>query len=366
MRILLLIISCLCILFTTACVDANSQADEPVPPIVTTTTTTSPKNNHPFSVQADTMSHGDRLTLQQTYIKRNKEFSFSAAVEAFDTLYFRRGTTGYANGYVAIDNTKIEVYVYTNTPTPAYSVKHGLSITGTLNVTLSVNAQEYLTVHVQNETDSYTADGIPWVACRGEVIVESQNSTLKNISATWSATDLSKDIWILGDSYLSTLSNLSWPQHISSAGYDDCLYTGYPGATSGAMIKEWKLLLDYETPQYAVWCLGMNDMDQIDEFNINPSWLTSVKSFIKECEARNITPILTTIPNTPDRNNVYKNEYVRNSGYRYIDFAAAVNATEKGSPWTAGMLSSDLVHTTEKGAAALAAQFLEDFPEIKQ
>ncbi|MBQ9963779.1 MAG: SGNH/GDSL hydrolase family protein [Clostridia bacterium] len=363
MRKFLLMIGCLVILLNTACVNQQEPITG-VPSSVITTTTPAQQNIHPFSAKADTLVSGDRLTLQQTYIKRNKEFSFSATVENFDTLYFRRGTTGYANGYVAIDNTKIEVYTYTDTQRQVCSAEHGLSITGHLQVTMSVNSREYLTVHIQNDTASYTTEEIPWGVCRGDIVIESQNSKLTNVSANWSAADLTAEIWILGDSYLSTLSNLRWPYHVLSAGYDACLYSGYPGATSSAMIKEWKHLLEYETPQYAVWCLGMNDPDQVDEFNINPSWQTAVKSFIKECETRNITPVLTTIPNTPDRNHVYKNEYVRNSGYRYIDFAAAVNATDKGSSWSDGMLSPDRVHPAAAGAQALAQQVLHDFPEI--
>ena len=39
--------------------------------------------------------------------------------------------------------------------------------------------------------------------------------------------------------------------------------------------------------------------------------------------------------------NSFKNEVVKASGYKYIDFASAVGATEQGSPWLAGMLSGD-------------------------
>ena len=60
----------------------------------------------------------------------------------------------------------------------------------------------------------------------------------------------------------------------------------------------------------------------------------------------------------------YKNEIIRSSGYRYIDFAKAVNAEAVGSSWYAGMLSTDNVHPTQEGAKALASRFLLDVPEI--
>ena len=75
-------------------------------------------------------------------------------------------------------------------------------------------------------------------------------------------------------------------------------------------------------------------------------------------------PIFCTIPNVPTINNSFKNDIVRNSGYRYIDFAKAVNAEDVGSPWYDGMLSSDGIHPTELGAKALAARFITDFPEV--
>ena len=64
--------------------------------------------------------------------------------------------------------------------------------------------------------------------------------------------------------------------------------------------------------------------------------------------------------------NCFKNEYIRNSGYRYIDFASAVGAVEAKSPWYEGMLSTDNIHPTSAGGKALAEQILMDLPEILQ
>ena len=55
---------------------------------------------------------------------------------------------------------------------------------------------------------------------------------------------------------------------------------------------------------------------------------------------------------------------MKNSGHRYVDFAAGVNASEKGSPWGAGMLSGDNVHPATAGAAALYAQLKKDLADI--
>ncbi len=129
------------------------------------------------------------------------------------------------------------------------------------------------------------------------------------------------------------------------------------------MYEDFKTALTHGTPKFAVWCLGMNNGD--DEGSINRSWYIYTEKFIADCNAKGIIPILATIPNTPTVNNIYKNVYVRNSGYRYIDFASAVGANEKGSSWYNNMLSGDNIHPTEEGGKALANQIFIDLPEIK-
>lgn len=106
----------------------------------------------------------------------------------------------------------------------------------------------------------------------------------------------------------------------------------------------------------------MNDADSSSTYNTN--WKTCLDEVIATCERKGITLILATIPNVPNISNYYKNQFVRDSGYRYIDFAKAVGAEEVGSTWYSGMLSSDNVHPAELGAKALAARFLVDVPEI--
>ena len=106
----------------------------------------------------------------------------------------------------------------------------------------------------------------------------------------------------------------------------------------------------------------MNDIDT--ETGINSEWKNYVEKFIQDCMDKNIIPILATIPNTPNRRHTYKNEYVKNSGYRYIDFAKGVNSETYPASWDEGMLHTDSTHPTEEGAKALAIEVLIDFPEI--
>ncbi len=86
--------------------------------------------------------------------------------------------------------------------------------------------------------------------------------------------------------------------------------------------------------------------------------------FLEVCALYDIQPILATIPCVPSYDNSYKNAWVRASGYRYIDFASAVNTAQDATTWYDDMLSSDNVHPDVQGAIALATQVLTDVPEI--
>ena len=107
--------------------------------------------------------------------------------------------------------------------------------------------------------------------------------------------------------------------------------------------------------------MGMNDNDGDA---VNEQWADYYEKVKTLCKENNIELILATIPNTPIRNHIYKNEIVRNSGYRYIDFAKAVNAESSGASWYDGMLNGDKVHPTELGAKTLYMRALADVPEL--
>lgn len=96
----------------------------------------------------------------------------------------------------------------------------------------------------------------------------------------------------------------------------------------------------------------------------NDNWLNTYNQIKAIYESRDIELVLCTIPNVPSINNTFKNEIIRNSGYRYIDFAKAVGAEEVGSSWYTGMLSGDNVHPSALGAQKLALRAIEDVPEL--
>ena len=165
-----------------------------------------------------------------------------------------------------------------------------------------------------------------------------------------------------GDSYFGVYSD-KWTKYLVDAGYRDQLQNGYPGRQSEMALLVAKTVLAHSNPKKIIWCLGMNDGD--DNSSVDASWKSCVEELMAICESRNIELILATIPNVATVDNTAKNAYVRNSGYRFIDFATAVGASED-TTWYTGMLSQDGVHPSTQGAIALFNQALADVPELMQ
>ena len=155
-------------------------------------------------------------------------------------------------------------------------------------------------------------------------------------------------------------------------GFSNYCAAGYPGMGGWAASNPLLQYLNVQKPQYVIWAIGMNNPD--DEEKVNSTWREATDWFLATAKNNKFEPILCTIPNvrggavtdtniTGTRIHTYKNSWIKNSGYRYIDMYKAVGADSYGA-WYAGMLSSDQVHPTELGAKALASQVIADFPEI--
>ena len=137
-------------------------------------------------------------------------------------------------------------------------------------------------------------------------------------------------------------------------------------------LYEFKHALEYGTPKYAFWCMGMNNGDKNNEVNVD--WLASTEEFLDICEAKGIIPILSTIPSASKDgkeiyiNNSYKNAWVRNwaktTGGRYVDFEAAVVENTETGAWYDKMFYSNGLHPDLRGAQALYMQAVVDFPEL--
>ena len=308
----------------------------------------------------EAVKDGDIVFLESNAIKKNKTLTLHADISSLGTIILRHGEGAFGTGYLTIDAENVNYYRYVSQDKLIKSSPHGLTIGGESSIVATVDNEGTLSISITSNGAAFT-DKVMWYGSRGNIEMESVCTEMKDLVLTWECADYEKDIWFIGDSYLEFGSE-RWPHYLLE-NKDNFLLSGYGGAGAKAMYQDFQTALTHGKPKFAVWCIGMNNGDSEDE--INQSWKTYTEKFLADCEANGITPILTTTPNTPTVNNIYKNEYVKTSGYRYIDFALAVGAMEKGSGWYEGMLSDDQLHPSAEGGKALADQVLIDLPEIK-
>ena len=315
-----------------------------------------------FTSSLPTLSDGGLLQTPTNALKKNKTHSFSAKITNFDGLRMGQGEAVYGGNYIEIDQTQIKVYYYLTDTVLQTTMTHGLTISGFIDVLMTVDKDCMMTVRLMTNNGFYESKPISWRGYNGTPFVKSIGSTLTNCELVFNSADLSKPIWAFGDSYFGITSPDRWVNFIREWGFDNWLVHGFPGQASRSAVLMAEPLLKKATPEMLIWALGMNNGD--DKTAVNNVWKTDYDKMRFYCDAYNIELVLCTIPNVPTVNNSFRNEIVRNSGYRYIDFAKAVGAEDVGSNWYAGMLSSDKVHPTILGAQKLALRALQDVPEL--
>lgn len=333
-------------------------------------------------------SHGKRPSYNATYsgigsgssvglpvsncLRKNSRLMFVAEIGSFGQLEigYATGANGAGDKYnrFSIRPNGVTAYTYYDYTQSAMhqeaDVNHNLAISaGNVEVVIEElpDAKCRLTIGNNGNSFVHTFDG--WVRNnRLSPYITANWSIFGKSFFSWTCTDLSKGIWLLGDSYMAYEPE-RWAYYLEQNGYaDNVLISSFPGAWSSTNIASFEMLLKYGTPNYAVWGMGMNDGSDSASAPSN-SWVTGRDNFLALCENNHIIPVFCTIPTVPTVNNEQKNAWIRASGYRYIDFAKAVLATSSGA-WGSGMLSGDGVHPTANGAKALYYQVLTDFPEI--
>lgn len=314
--------------------------------------------------ESDVLGDGAVLDVDDNTVMYNKRLVFSCELkESFGdgmTLKLGHGEDCYAATWLELTSERIAVhhkYVEMNT---VLDEAHGTSLSGYLTVIVDVQFGD-ATVTVSSAGGIYYKEKVSWAGRNGKVFVSVHGGSVENVRASWICDDYGKSIYAFGDSYFNVGTPARWPYYLHRAGYDNCLMIGYPGMGAQRAIIDFRAAITRGKPEYAVWCMGMNNGDK--DGVINPVWLETTTEFINTCKNNNIIPIICTIPNTPVVNNEYKNQWVRESGCRYIDLNRAVGAHENVA-WYDGMLHTDNVHPSPLGAQALYARVISDFPEI--
>lgn len=308
---------------------------------------------------------GITIELEENAIKKNKHLSFFADITNFDSLTIGHGKTEYGGSFATITNTTITVYEYRFSAITRKTIEHGLTIKNNIGILVEVGNRGLANITIVSDGKIARTENVPWQGTNGKIFAEIPSATtLNNIKMSWICDDYRKNVWLFGDSYISTTNNERWVKYLLDWCGDNVLLNAYPGEASGRAFTDLQNALKHGTPKYLVWCIGMNDKDTSDA--ISAGYKIYLEQIMNICNHKGIELILATIPNTPSINHTFKNEYIRNSGYRYIDFAKAVGADSYPSNWYDGMLSGDKVHPFEKGAKSLAMKAITDFPKLME
>ena len=309
------------------------------------------------------LTSSNEYWLDENYHKTNwiMQANFREIGSGFSAIFVGKGWLYFSNG-MTIKITPTYVQTLYNASGWYLSEEHGLTIGDYLDVRVESYADR------TNESPEYTGDGDAtfvritlfdgvseytvekaFFTGGGKPFVRIDGATAKADFYYW-CTDLKRDLWCYGDSYFS-IAQTRWPYWAITRGFN-ALWNGKPGANSQFMWANFARDLQHGNPRKVFWCLGMNDKDTGGAPNADWSrYLQRVKDI---CRLRGIELVMATIPIVPstEADNTYKNQVVRSSGYKYVDFAAAVMKPD-GTGWYDGMMM-DATHPSKTGARCLA------------
>lgn len=304
--------------------------------------------------RGDIASDGS-LYLPVQNVKNDNVLAFTANISAFDSIRIGKSQ----DAIVTIDSTNITIH----SDQGDYTEAHGLTIENNIQILITNKTDVKADIiRIASNGQSHTVTGAHrFIMDEGQPFVTSVGSVLTDAVFAWTSRNINKPIWLFGDSYFSWYAS-RWTYYLAQDGYTkSCMLNGFAGENAPAAMTALRSLLTVRAPNIVVWCMGMNNADESN--SVNARWKNAYDELVGLSKSYGFELILATIPNTPTVKNSYKNDIVINSGYRYIDFAKAVNIPGT-SNWYSGMLDDDNVHPTAQGAVSLYGQVLADFPEI--
>ena len=320
-------------------------------------------NNNSVSGEYHFTSNQFRMVLPTTYIRKNNFLSVHIYGSSIHDFSFGFGYNEYQGHWVRIDDNNIYVYRYINSEELISQQKHNIQLTNELYANIN-SSDNTAIVNICNEIGETFSMEIDWFGGGAPFIRTNNYSSAQDFTGyiTNSPKDSLQKIRLYGDSYFSYNQTKRWTYYLLNKGYNHNMMSHLPGINSTNMFQVLLNELNYSIPQYIVWCLGMNDDSDTDNTPSN-DWKNIITKLMSLCKELGIELILSTIPSVPSKNHEGKNNFVRNSGYRYIDLAKAIETNTIGT-WKDGLLDTDQIHPTEKGAKVLFNRVLIDFPEI--
>lgn len=313
-----------------------------------------------------TLASSERLTTDTINICKN--MLISACFEGtIDTIVIGVGFQDYYGKNILITATELRFRGSTDNSVLG-TYQHGLTFDKRTIVTIDKGNDAVAKIRIVNGKGDAFEQNVSWGLGVGQPFVYNGGTTSVNVELRFMPRDLAKKVWMFGDSYFGMFDGSRWPYYMLQRGYNQYLLDAKGGENATQGIADLTAILSLGSyPSHILWCHGMNGGRDTNG-EVNSAWLTATNNLLALCKSYNITPILATIPSVPSEDHTALNEWIRNSGCRYVDFAKAVE--EDGSMYWKGwgtndaLLSADEVHPSVKGALILATQVLIDFPEI--
>lgn len=316
-------------------------------------------SNHIEKINGTTLNSLDTISIDAPNTKSGNVISFFCEIENMSTIKVGHGQNTYSSSSVRVRNNLLEIYRKDKEDVLVKSYETNLTFEKFINIVITTNDNNTANVLLSSDSGVYTVENVEWIGCSGTVYAMAVSGTYTNYELSYYCKDVLKPVWIFGDSYMSM-----WNVYTSEFGAKNFLNDSYPGRNSSKeqAIASLNKLIQKGKPKIIVWALGMNDQEKVS-WGL-AQWQTGYDVVKKICKTNNIELILVTIPNTPTMINTSKNEIIKSSGYRYVDIAELVGASEENSPWHDGLLSGDNVHPTELGRKLIAIKFMSDIPEM--
>lgn len=325
------------------------------------------------SITSNTQSlaSGSSLSMYVPNIKDDKNISFCADVLSFDSLDLRYGNdyAYYRKGAIRIETNDLVVYSPNSVQDDELlRVAHGLNISTFLYVQIKGETNGAATITIASSDGVFVKDLSKgsFYGCVGDIVVTSNGSSLANCILSYGSPALQEETWAYGDSYFDY-----WTNQAKSTGHGHFLNDGHSGRrTEDALVSFKKELEMHLPPKRVLWCMGMNNFDT--EMGINTEYKSATDELITICDKLGVEVILCTIPNCWNYNtggssirHTYKNEYVKNSGKRYVDVAHALGADRgEGIDWYVGLRQTNDIHPSSLGAEILMQYIISQVPEL--
>ena len=297
-----------------------------------------------FSCYQDTasLSVSDIIRLPSNKVKVNSLLSatIDGVVESVDV------GVGYANNstydyrtydahWITLTQTQVKLYAYYNNGHVLRNTyTHGLTLTNKTFVKVVTklignNQKATTTLIISTDDGQQWNQEVYWG--QGSAFVQNNNTSDGiNVTLKFMPSDITKNVWMFGDSYFGY-----WVKYVYELGFSKWLNDSQAGASPESAYDALQNLLSLGyNPSFVVWCLGMNGNTAesvVDgQYVINTYQKTYIDNVKTLCESRNITPVFVAVPTVPSRQKTGFRTYIQSLGVRYIDLYNAVGADEYG------------------------------------